>query len=124
MHKVWMLALVLLALTVGMQAQANSPQSAMGRASDQNMSGTTVQGCLQGSNGSYTLTGKDGTMYQLSGDTSKLAEHVGHEVQIAGTTTKNPTDSSAGAASGGSQQMLEVKSVKDVSKGCTTAMSQ
>src|SRR5579859_5624676 len=44
-----------------------------------------IEGCLSGSNGNYTLTDKNGTAYQLSGDTSKLADHVGHEVKITGT---------------------------------------
>ncbi len=117
-HKILILALLLVALTAWVQAQS-------GMASDQSMSShKTVEGCLQGSNGSYTLTAKDGMMYQLSGDTSKLAEHVGHEVQITGMTSKNATDSSAGAAAGSSQQTLEVKSVKHISKTCTSAMGR
>jgi hypothetical protein len=120
MHKLLMLAVVLTALSVGMQAQAY-PQTSAGQTSDQSMSSKTVEGCLQGSNGSYTLMAKDGTMYQLSGDTSKLADHVGHEVQITGTTWRSATDASAGAAAAGSQPTLEVKSVKHVSKGCKSS---
>ena len=83
----------------------------------------TVQGCLQGSNGSYTLTDKSGTTYQLAGDTSKLSDHVGHEVKITGTTSgSSATSSSMGAPAGGTQQpTLTVESMKRVSKTCQSA---
>jgi uncharacterized protein DUF5818 len=113
MHKVWMLAVVLVALTVGMQAQTNTgigqnSSSQMGQGSDP--SKITVDGCLQGSSGSYTLVGDNGTTYQLSGDTAKLADHVGHEVQVTGMTS-------------GSSATLEVNSVKHVSQTCKSEMS-
>jgi hypothetical protein len=84
---------------------------------------TTVEGCLSGSSGSYTLTDKNGTAYQLTGDTAKLSEHVGHEVKITGTAGSGASPSgSSGAASSagsaGSQQSLQVSSVKHVSKTC------
>jgi len=126
MHRLLILGLVLVALSIGMQAQYSNPQSGMASGQSQNMAGTkTVEGCLHGSNGSYTLTAKDGTMYQLSGDTAKLAEHVGHEVQITGMTSGSSADSTAGAASGETQQQtLEVKSMKHIAKTCKAAMSQ
>ncbi len=80
---------------------------------------TTVQGCLSGSSGNYILTDKNGNTYQLTGDTSKLNEHVGHEVQIKGTassasasagTTSGTASSTTGQKSGSSQQMLDVSS--------------
>lgn len=87
----------------------------------------TVQGCLNGSSGSYTLTDKHGMSYQLTGDTAKLSEHVGHEVKITGTSSSEA--SSAGASSGagsaagsaGGQKTLQVSSVKHVSKTCQSA---
>lgn len=84
---------------------------------------TTVQGCLSGSSGSYTLAAKDGTTYQLTGDTAKLSEHVGHEVKITGTANSAASSPSSGAASSsagstGSEKSLQVSSVKHVSKTC------
>lgn len=84
----------------------------------------SVTGCLSGSNGSYTLTDKHGMSYQLTGDTAKLSEHVGHEVRVTGTpgsagsSTTSPT---AGATTGGtgSEQSLQVTSVKHISKSCS-----
>jgi hypothetical protein len=83
---------------------------------------TTVEGCLSGSSGSYMLTDQNGTMYQLSGDTAKLSEHVGHEIKVSGTSSSaDNTASSAGTAngaSGGAQQTIQVASVKHISKTC------
>jgi hypothetical protein len=134
-----MLALTLLFATTWLLAQDPSSQTAppassssqSGMSSSSGSSGqTSVEGCLQGSNGSFTLTDKAGTTYQLSGDTSKLAEHVGHEVQITGTTSAataagssaGSTSSSAGSAgSSAGSQMLTVEKVKHVSKTCKEA---
>lgn len=78
----------------------------------------TVEGCLSGSSGNFTLTDKNGMSYQLTGDTAKLSEHVGHEVKITGTS-----ESSTGSASStaGAGHTLEVTSVKHISKTCKSA---
>jgi len=85
----------------------------------------TVEGCLSGSNGNFTLTDKNGMAYQLAGDTAKLTEHVGHEVKVTGTTgsagagASGSTETSpSGAGSAGAGQTLQVTSVKHVSKSC------
>jgi hypothetical protein len=84
---------------------------------------TTVEGCLSGSSGSYTLAAKDGTTYQLTGDTAKLSEHVGHQVKITGTANSAASSPSSGAASSSagstsSEKSLQVSSVKHVAKTC------
>ena len=105
-------------------AGSSSASSSAGQTSSSSSGGeTTVEGCLSGSSGSYTLTDKNGAAYQLTGDTAKLSEHVGHEVKITGTTGSGASASgSSGAASSagsaGSQQTLQVSSVKHVSKTC------
>ena len=81
-----------------------------------------MEGCLSGSSGNYTLTDKNGTTYQLTGDTAKLSAHVGHEVKVTGTEGAG-SSSASGAAAGtagaaGAQQTLQVTSVKHVSKTC------
>ena len=131
MSKTLMLAAILLLSAAWIQAQedhskaasnpsAGSPTSAsQDQGKSDPSSSQTVEGCLQGSNGSFTLTDKSGTTWQLAGDTSKLTEHVGHEVQIKGSTGgASPTG--AGAAAGG-QQTLTVESVKHVAKTCKSA---
>lgn len=89
---------------------------------------TTVQGCLSGSSGNYMLTDKNGKSYQLTGDTAKLSEHVGHEIKVTGTVSSasaspngGDDSSKAGEAGGSSQQGLEVSSVKHISKNCESS---
>ena len=81
----------------------------------------TVEGCLSGSNGSFTLTDKNGMSYQLTGDTAKLSEHVGHEIKVTGTSSSAGTagaESSTAGGSAGAGQSLQVSTVKHVSKTC------
>ena len=79
----------------------------------------TVEGCLSGSNGNFTLTDKNGMAYQLTGDSSTLSEHVGHEVKVTGMSSSSASGSSA--STGGSGQTLQVSSVKHISKTCKSA---
>ena len=136
MPKKLILAAILLLSAAWLQAQqypqaGSSPSSSPTSSSqaDSSRSGSessqTVEGCLQGSNGNFTLTDNSGMTYQLAGDTSKLTEHVGHEVQIKGSTSGAPgagagAGAGAGSAAGG-QQTLTVESVKHVSKTCKSA---
>src|SRR5438046_1404718 len=70
-------------MTAWLQAQQYPPDTSKQTGSSQNK----VEGCLQGSDGNFTLSDSSGTTYQLQGDTAKLSEHVGHEVQITGSTS-------------------------------------
>ena len=81
MTKPLTLALVFLLSVAYLQAQ-NPPPA--GNPSDHPMSAhaSTVRGCLQISDSSFTLTENSGTTYEIQGDISILAEHLGHEVQI------------------------------------------
>jgi hypothetical protein len=81
---------------------------------------TAVEGCLSGASGSYTLTDKNGVAYQLTGDTAKLSEHVGHQVKVTGTSSSaSPgSDGTAAGTANGNSQTLEVSSVKHISKTC------
>lgn len=126
MYKTLTLALVLLASAAWLQAQAGYGQSGM---SQTTTGQTTVEGCLQGSDGNYMLTASNGTMYQLRGDTSKLSEHVGHEVKVTGTTSaasasSSPSSSGSAMTPSGSQQTLTVASVKHVAKTCKSSMAK
>jgi hypothetical protein len=79
----------------------------------------TVKGCLSSSGGNYMLTDKNGKTFQLTGDTSKLSEHVGHEIKVTGTEGSAPA-SSNGAMSE-ANPTLEVSTFKHVSKTCEGA---
>jgi len=132
MSKTLMLAQSFLLSAALLHAQEQYPQAgSRATASGQ----TTVQGCLQGSDGNYTLTDNSGTTYTLQGDTSKLSAHVGHEVQITGTTsgasaaspsagagTTNPTTGTP--TTGARQSTLTVQNMKHISKTCKSASPQ
>ena len=109
-----LLVLSVLLLASLWAAAQNSEQGSRTSAAGQ----TTVEGCLSGSSGSYMLTDQNGTMYQLSGDTAKLSEHVGHEIKVIGTSSAGGSTEPANGASGGAQQTLQVSSVKHISKTC------
>jgi hypothetical protein len=99
---------------------ANSGQSDSSATSQGNAgSKQTVEGCLSSSNGNYMLTAKDGTMYQLMGDNSKLSEHVGHEIKVTGMVSSSATGGNAGTmANNAGQQSIQVSSMKHISKTC------
>jgi Protein of unknown function (DUF5818) len=79
---------------------------------------SAVTGCLSSAGGTYTLTAKNGKTYQLSGDTSKLSEHVGHEIKVTGTASSATASSSDAMGKSSGEQTLEVSSVKHISKTC------
>ncbi|HEY1525510.1 MAG TPA: DUF5818 domain-containing protein [Candidatus Angelobacter sp.] len=94
-------------------------------------SGTSIEGCLSGSAGNWTLTDQSGKTWQLAGDTSKLSDHVGHQVRIMGTDNSGSASSTGGAASpssasgagssAASQSTFTVKKVKMISSTCSTS---
>src|SRR5437868_3837471 len=70
-------------------------------------SANSIEGCLSGSAGNWTLTDQSGKTWQLAGDTSKLSDHVGHQVRLMGTDnsssasgSSSPSSSSPGSSAG------------------------
>ena len=127
MRKLFLLVSVLLLGLSWAIAQDNTSQgssTASGSSGQTSRTGAggqmSVEGCLSGSNGNFTITDKNGTSYQLTGDSAKLSEHVGHEVKVTGTSgsagagASGSTESSAG----GTGQTLQVTSLKHMSKTC------
>jgi hypothetical protein len=96
-------------------AQSSPSQGTSGSAGQE-----TVKGCLGNSGGNYMLTDKDGKAFQLTGDTSKLSEHVGHEIKVTGTEGSAPASSDSGAMTQASPT-LEVSTFKHISKTCEGA---
>jgi Protein of unknown function (DUF5818) len=128
-----LLSVLILGLSWAVAQDATQGSTSPSRGTDPNNSGQnaagsagqkTVTGCLSGSNGSYTLTDKHGKTYQLTGDTAKLSDHVGHEVNITGNSNSAGSAASGGGAAAGAsagagaEQTMEVSSVKHVSKTC------
>lgn len=101
-------------------------------------SANSIEGCLNGSAGSWTLTDQSGKSWQLAGDTSKLSDHVGHQVRLMGTDNSGSASNSSGGSMGsapsssggsnangaasasGSQSTFTVKKVKMISSSCST----
>jgi hypothetical protein len=97
------------AQSAGQDAQQTATQA--GKDAEHAATGN-VEGCVGGSAGSYTLTDSSGKSYQLAGDTSTLADHVGHQVKVSGTLA------SAAASAAGGTPTITVKKVKMVSATC------
>jgi hypothetical protein len=126
MKKLLMLSSVLLLSAVWAVAQYGSQDtSSQSEAASSHSGSMTVQGCLSGSDGNYTLTDKSGTAYQLSGDTSKLAAHVGHTISVtgmsAGTSSGGAQSGSMSSPSDSSHPTLMVSSFKHVSPTCSAS---
>jgi len=92
-------------------------------------SASPIQGCLSGSDGSYTLTQDGtGTTYKLMGDETQVKKHVGHEVAVTGETSGSAGTASASdqgqtpsSASSVGDNAIQVTSVKMISKQCNSA---
>jgi len=103
-------------------------------------SNTSIEGCLSGSAGNWTLTDQSGKTWQLAGDTSKLTDHVGHQVRLTGSdnsssasgssspSSSNPSSTSPGSSTSGSstgaagtQSTFTVNKVKMISSTCSTS---
>jgi len=113
-----------------------------GTTADQNSStaGDTFQGCLMGSNGSYTLTDATGTTYQLQGDDSELSANANKQVEVMGTAgsssasasgTDNGSSGSAagtetssqGGSTSGAPKTLNVTSIHKIADSCGNSQS-
>lgn len=97
----------------------------------------SVQGCLNGSDGNYTLT-QDGTntTFNVSGSESLLKKHVGHEVALTGQVTSgasasaaapgapgDPSQAQPSASTGAAGNAIQVTDLRMVSKTCGSADS-
>jgi len=123
MKTLYLIALTLL-LSVWVSAQTTSPaeqQSHAVQAGSQtgaDRGGDTIEGCLAGSSGNFTLTDSSGKTYQLAGDTAQLNEHVGHTLRISGSQKSAGGDPPSGAGSS-AQPIFTVQKVKVVSPSCS-----
>jgi hypothetical protein len=124
MKRIILLSSLLLLSSVWTIAQYGS-QSSTSTQSSPDANNMTVQGCLSGSDGNYSLLDKSGNTYQLTGDTSKLQAHVGHTIQVTGTSTSSGSSASTTGKPVGSMSTsadthpsLSVTSFKHVSTSC------
>lgn len=115
MRKIILLNLILLLSAVWAVAQYESDSGSESKVISRKM---TIEGCLNGAIGSYTLTDHSGASYQLTGDTEQLKAHVGGTMRVTGVVT--PVVNVPGAMSAGTetQPTLSVISIKKVSAVC------
>jgi len=107
---------VLLAGAMGVaQSSMSAPQDQDNSAASQ-AAGAKLRGCLSGSEGNYTLTDSNGTIYHLVGGGSQLSSSVGHEVEISGTP--DAQRSSASDMSGNTASSFQVTGAKEVGTVC------
>jgi hypothetical protein len=121
--KILLFALALLVPAARLQSQDTS-QAGSNQAETSVSDHITLEGCLQGTNGDYTLSANSGKTYQLQGDTSNLSAHVGHEVQITGPTSgASAVMPGIGTEADGTMPRLTmtVENMKHVSETCHAA---
>lgn len=83
----------------------------------------TIEGCLHLYGFYYYVIGKDGTVYNLTRGTTGLSHFDGHEVELTGKPTLIVLDTTVKQAASTVQELpaLEVKTVKELSKTCSSA---
>lgn len=129
MKRLLMLSSILLLSAVWAVAQYGSQDtsnqgSSQSSATSSASGNMTVQGCLSGSDGNYTLTDKTGTAFNLTGNTSRLQAHVGHTISVTGMASSGSASGQTGSMSSpsdSSHQNLMVSSFKHVSPTCNMA---
>jgi len=126
MRKFWLLTALLLLCSAWLVAQSTSPAAspnspAVSSSQTSDTEGKTIEGCLSGSAGNWTLTDSSGKTWQLQGDDSKLSKEVGHQVKIKGSEMP-ASPSSPGAtppSAGASAAQFNVKSVTKIADTCS-----
>lgn len=134
MKKMIVLSIALLFASLGWAQDQSAQPTTSTEASSSNTNPGSVQGCLGGSDGNFTLTqDSTGTVFKLAGSDDKLKKHVGHEVAVSGQMSGDSGSASAprdqqGAPSSGNtdtnaadSSTIQVSDVKMVSAQCSSA---
>jgi hypothetical protein len=118
MRKKLMLALVLFIPALWLRAQEGNPGRDVWISADTYP--PTVEGCLRNANLHYMVVAHDGTVYNLTGNTAKLRNYVGSEIEITGRPTVISLDTTMTEAASTVEELpaLDVNSVKELSKTC------
>ncbi len=100
------------------QSQGSS-QSSMGTQSSTEHE-EMLAGCLSKSGSDYFLTRSDGDRYQVTGDTSKLAAHVGHEMRITGEVSQEGSSAASSSGMGAKPEAgtIQMQSFQHVAAHC------
>ena len=121
MRRILLLTLVLVMSALWLQAQEGDPGRDVWVPT--NTYPPTVTGCLRNSSIRYSVVGQDGTVYNLTGDTGKLRNYIGHEVEVTGKPTVRSFSTTEKDIASTVEEIpaLDVKSVKELSKTCDSA---
>jgi hypothetical protein len=126
----WLIPILCLSLCPIALAQGTAPEKQEKKA-DKSAHTQTVTGCLQKGDepGEFSITGEDGKTWGLRSTSVKLDEHLGHKVNVTGTTThetkaaEKAEEKKEGqvenAASKAEYADLTVTSLKMVSETCS-----
>jgi len=126
--KSMLLAFMFLLSTSWMMAQNPAAPNQEGESHRSYPAGSeqTVTGCLSQSNGDYMLARKDGLMFKLTRDATKLSGYVGQEVRVIGLVVEksgtNGTEEAGGT--GGTVVTLRVNSVKHIANTCPSSQGE
>jgi hypothetical protein len=118
MRKIILLSSIILLSTVLAAAQDDSDPNGE---SNTNSSRVTIEGCLDGAIGHYTLTVYNGASYKLTGDADQLNLHVREMMRVTGVLTPVVHVPGAVSESDETQPTLSVISLKRVSSVCGDA---
>ena len=118
-----MIASIVLALLVSLAALAQDTS----KPGDDQSKTKAVTGCLQKGDQAdlFSITGEDGKSWDLRSSTVKLAEHVGHQVTVTGSPTREAKaeEKKEGQVENAARREelgeLRVTSLKMVSQSCT-----
>ena len=118
-----MIASMVLALLMSLTALAQDTT----KPSDDQSKTKAVTGCLQKGDQAdqFSITGEDGKSWDLRSSTVKLADHVGHQVTVTGSPTREAKaeEKKEGQVENAARKEglgeLRVTDLKMVSPGCT-----
>jgi hypothetical protein len=122
MQMLWKISSAFLTLVFSVQAYPAPSQADATQPGGAEANRVVAQGCLQRSGWQYFLNERDGTQEQVTGY-SKLKEFVGHEIEITGVRGVRTVDNTppGGASSVITRSVVNVRTVKDLGKGCPGA---
>jgi hypothetical protein len=117
MRRILLLTSILLISTAWAVAQYES--GAQAAETPGNAFSTTIEGCLDGAAGNYSLTLPSGSIFQLSGNETWLKRHVGEMVRVWGVelpVVRTPGSMSEGTET---QPTLQIQALQRLSGACT-----
>jgi pectate lyase len=133
MSKVLLLAAFLLLSATWVVAQQSSTAGSQNSQSGMSSGNeSSIEGCLNGSAGNFTLISSTGITYQLTGASDDLAKHVNQQVRVRGTqsaatapSNTSPTSSSSAPSPSGSsaasQPAFSVSKLSKIADTCSTS---